>query len=185
MNQQDFINELAKLRTSATFLTLHGYRSEAGEISDFSIVFHISYKNALEKSIQELEKIIPTSVLEAQAKSELIDGYHASLKKNDSDNPDNITDAYERFFDSNGTPIKGVKLHKDSKTLHLYGMVVHKKVRIPGTYKEKNSKELTIAKDNLRKLCPVSKFRQFKLTHESVEKITVENISLLPPQSII
>jgi hypothetical protein len=41
---------------------------------------------------------------------------------------------------------------------------------------------LTIAKDKLKKNLPVSKFRQFKITTDQVESISVENISLIAPE---
>jgi hypothetical protein len=75
MDHQQFVAELGKLRTSSTFLTLKGYRSESGEVSDFSIVFHISYKNALLRSIAKLEALVPADELEAQAKEECLSSF--------------------------------------------------------------------------------------------------------------
>lgn len=180
MNTEQFVAELSKLRPGSTFLTLKGYRNASSEVADYSIIFHMSYKNALERSITTLEAVVPVTDLEATAKQELIDGYSQSLKR--IEDKEEIDDAYTRFFDSDGTPIKGVKLHTESETLHLYGLVVHKKVIMPGNYKKVNKKELTIAKDKLRKLCPVEKFRQFKILPDQVDKITVDKLSLLPPE---
>jgi hypothetical protein len=94
-----------------------------------------------------------------------------------------IEDGYTRFFDDNGSYIKGVKLHTATDTLHIYGLVVHKRLIIPGNYKTVNSKPLTIAKDKLRHLTPVGKFRQFRLLPEQVDAIAVEGLHLLPPDS--
>lgn len=181
MNNQDLVSELGKLRTSATFLSLMGYRNESGEVADFSIVFHISYENAIKRSILALEPVIPENDLEAQAKRELIDGYKNSLAKMATTPIEEIEDAYTRFTDEDGTHIKGVKLHTETDTLHLFGLVNSKRVIIPGQYKSSNKRPLTIAKDKLRKLCPVDKFRQFKLVSTQVDRISVENLSLLPP----
>lgn len=182
MDQKTFVSELAKLRPSSTFLSLLGYRNEASEIADYNIVFHMSYENALKKSISILEDIDPTDSLQATAKQELIDGYNTSLKKMQVSSIEEIDDAYSRFYDEDNIPIKGIKLHDKTNTLHLYGLVNFKRVLMPGSYPNRNRKELTIAKDNLRKIVPVGKFRQFKITPDHVNHISVENLSLLPPQ---
>ena len=181
MNQEQFVAELAKLRTSSTFLTLKGYRSESGEIADVNIIFHISYKNALLRSIGILEAVIPNDELEAQAKRECLESYMTSLDKIETTPIEEIEDSYRRFTDSNGKYIKGVKLHEQTGVLHLYGLVTQKRVIMPGLYKKVNSKPLTIAKDKLRRLCPVSKFRQFKITTDQVDSVSVEGLHLLPP----
>jgi hypothetical protein len=84
--------------------------------------------------------------------------------------------------DEDNTPIKGVKLHVATNTLHLYGLVAHKRVLMPGLYTKGNRRPLTVAKDKLRHLTPVGKFRQFKITPSQLDSISVENLSLLPPE---
>lgn len=182
MNRTQFVAELAKLRPSSTFLTLIGYRNEHSELADYSIVFHMSYENALHRSIEALSKVNPTDALQVVAKQELLDGYRASLNRMAETSIEEVDDAYTRFFDEQGNYIKGVKLHTATQALHLYGLIVHKRVHIPGMYKKSNKRALTVAKDQLRKLCPVNKFRQFKILPDQVERITVENLSLLPPE---
>lgn len=183
MDQTQFVNELSKLRPGSTFLTVKGYLNEASEVADYSIVFHMSYENALKKSIEVLEKTKVTGKLEKQAKQELIDSFNRSLAKGASDPELEERDpTYSHFKDEAGNYVKGVKLHDATNTLHLYGLVVHKKVLMPGHYPEKNKRELTKAKDKLRHLTPVGKFRQFKITPAQVDSISVENISLLPPE---
>jgi hypothetical protein len=182
MNKEDFVRELSKLRSSATFLTVKGYSSENSEVSDFSIVFNMSYKNALEKSLMALESYVPADELEAQAKTELMESYSKSLNKINSTPLETVDDGYERFYDENNQVIKGVKLHKATDTLHLFGLLVHKRVIMPGNYKKVNHKSLTIIKNKLKKMCVVEKFRQFRID-SNVESINVNHISLLPPES--
>ena len=181
MNKEQFVAELAKLRPSATFLSLSGYRNEHSEVADYSIVFHMSYENALKRSIVALEGMVPADDLQAVAKRELIDGYNKSLSKMAETSIEEVDDAYTRFFDNDGSYIKGVKLHTETDTLHLYGLVNSKRILVPGCYPARNKRALTVAKDKLRKMCPVNKFRQFKLTPDQVDRIAVENLSLLPP----
>lgn len=182
MDRQEFVKELSKLRPSSTFLTLHDYNNEYGELADYSIAFHISYQNALKRSILIMNGVIPENDLEAQAKMELLDSFNTSLTKLKEITIDKIDDAYTRLFDDNGNEIKGIKIHTESNTLHMYGFVVFKRILLPGVYPKRNKKPLTIAKDKLRRLTPVDKFRQFRITSEQVGSIVVEHLSLLPPE---
>jgi hypothetical protein len=175
-----FVTELSKLRSNSTFLTLKGYRNEYSEVSDYSIVFNISYANSLEKSIEALNIYVPESDLEVKAKQELIDGFKKSLNKMETLPFEELDEHYSHFQDDDGNYIKGVKYHHKTDTVHLYGFVAHKKVIIPGNYPKSNKRELTIVKDKLRKLCPVTKFRQFKIVPNQLDYIRVNKITLLP-----
>jgi hypothetical protein len=178
MNQHDFVNVLAKLRPSATFLQLHKYQNEVGEVANYNIVFHVSYKSALERSILSLESYHPLDDLEAIAKDQLLDSHRASLSKLESSSDSD--ERYSYFYDSEGSVIKGVKLHKLTNTLHLYGAVVSKKVTTPVVRKVTNKSGLTLAKDKLRQLTPLSAFCQFKITSDKVDKISVEKLQIKP-----
>lgn len=185
MNKEEFIEALSELRPASTFLTLKGYRNSVGEVSDFSVAFHIDYKQALRKSIEIVDEMKLTTPLEKLARDELIESFNKSLVKMEETPLEEIEDGYTRFFDEEGNHIKGVKLHNATNTLHMYGLVVHKRVRVYGNYPVVNSKRLTIAKDKLRHLTPAGKFRQFRITPQQVESLRVQNISLLPPTDLI
>jgi hypothetical protein len=181
MNQGQFVSELSKLRPSSTFLSLIGYRNDHSEVADYSIVFHISYANALRRSLVALESFVPSDDLEATAKQELMTSYQASLDKMKTTPMEELEDHYTHFLDENNTYIKGVKVHTATGTLHLYGLVANKRVLMPGIYKKVNSRPLTIAKNKLASRTPCGKFRQFKITPFQVDRISVDNLSLLPP----
>lgn len=183
MDKKQFIDELSKLRHNSTFLTLKNYKNEYGEIADHNIIFHMSYKSALQKSLYILSSYKPVNDLQRIAKRELLESFEKSLSNIESTEIEDIDDGYQRFFD-NGKYIKGVKLHIASETLHLYGLLVNKKICVHGSYPIRNKQLLTIAKDQLRSLCPVSKFRQYKITKYNVEYISVQGIHLLPPDSV-
>lgn len=185
MDQQEFLKELSKLRTSSMFLTLHGYRNEASEVADYSIAFHMSYKSALERSIEKLQAMSLTKELEKLAREELIASFQKSLLKMETVPMEERDDAYAHFIGENGQIIKGVKLHLATSTLHLYGLVVHKLVKMPGSYPKVNHKPLTVAKDKLRYMTPAGKFRQFRITPDQVDRIVVQGKSLLPPDDSV
>jgi hypothetical protein len=54
---------------------------------------------------------------------------------------------------------KGVKLHIETQKLHIFGLVVRKKVVKAIEYKETKSRELTIVQNKIKKLC---EFKQDK-----------------------
>lgn len=182
MDNQQFVTELTKLRPGSTFLTLRGYRNEASEIADYSIAFHFSYENALKKSIETLAEMELTGDLEKEARAELLNSFAMSLARGAaSPELEERDPTYTYFKNDDGEYVKGVKYHPAKDTLYLYGLVVHKRVLLPGFYPTKNKRPLTQAKDKLRYLTRVGKFRSFKITSSQVDSIQVENLSLLPP----
>ena len=95
--------------------------------------------------------------------------------------PEEIEPTYDCYFNDKGEIIKGIKVHSTSGELHLYGLLHQKRVLVPGSYKPKgNKQDLTVEKDKIRKLCPVNKFRQFRILPEQLEKISVCGMELLP-----
>lgn len=184
MNIKEFAKELSTLRPSSTFLSLIGYRNFYSEISDYSIVFHISYEAALKKSISYLESLNNLSSIEKMAKEELLNSFNNSLDKTNVSSFDLLSNSYSYVYDENDVPLKGIKIHDQTGILHLYGLVVHKRIIMPGLYPHRNRRELTVVKDQLRRQCSIGKFRQFRITPNQVERIAVENLSLLPPNYI-
>lgn len=181
MDKKQFVDELAKLRPSATFLYLKSYRNVASEIADYSLVFHVSYKAAVQRSIEFLEKFTPTNPLQEQAKESLMFEFKNSLWSIPQDDTERHQSNYRRFKDQDGNYIKGIKLHTRSDTLHLNGLLVKKYVILPGLYDHKRESNLFKEKKKLRRLCPVGRFRQFKILPNQVDRISVENLCLLPP----
>lgn len=182
MNKQQFVKELGKLRPSSTFLSVLGYRNEAFEIADYNIIFHMSYANTVTRSIAVLQDIVPANDDEKKAKAELLSSFHNSLTKALSMSVEETDPAYTYLLDSDGNIIKGIKLHPKTDTLHLFGLIVNKRILMPGSYEPDTRKPFTIVKDNLRRRCPISKFRQFRMKADQVDSISVQNLSLLPPE---
>lgn len=166
MDKSKFVEEINKVNPSSTFLSILGYKNSNQEVSNFSIVFHVSYENALRKSIKIVEAFNPTTPLELQAKEEVLESLNKSL-----------TNPKETNYKSLGNGVREL-----NGEVYLHGFLVHKRVIESGDYKEKNSKPLTIEKNKIRDMCPVSKFRQFKITPDKVDLISVQGLHLLPPQ---
>lgn len=153
-------------------MTISGYSNANGEIANYSIVFNVSYENALKKSIEIINNYNAESNLQKTAKAEVLKSLNKSLT-----NLESVGDGYDKVV-SKGKLIKGIKFHRSSAAYHIYGFVVHKKVLLPATYKDVKSSDLTIEKRKLMKLCPVSKYRQFKLSN-SFEKIAIDGKVIL------
>lgn len=176
----NLVREFSKLGSASTFLSLSQYKNEYNEVANYSIVFNINYITALQRSIDFLSNLELTSDLEKQVKEELLISLNNSLTKNKDISDEPLKDGYQYFFDDNGVPIKGIKLHLDNNILYLYGLIVHKRVIIPGQYPIKNKKIVTVCKDKLRSMTPVGKFRQFRILPEQVQHIAVQNMVLYP-----
>lgn len=177
MNLEQMVDTFAKLRPSATFVSVKEYLNSYHELSDFGIVFHIDYEAALKRSYEIVSGFKAEDILTREAKrlvlSSLtgrIDAYKTPLEERD--NP------YVYFKDIDGNYIKGIKAHEDTNDLFMFGFVVSKKILVPAEYKHTNSAPLTIAREKIESLTPVSKFRQFRLIPKSYRTITVENLQI-------
>lgn len=73
----------------------------------------------------------------------------------------------------------GVRIHDDSGTVHVTGLVTHKVVLTKGTYKVVNSKPLTIAKNDISKSLPSSKFRQYILENVTGANLNGETVEFV------
>lgn len=183
MDKKEFVAEIAKLRPGSTFLVLHKYKNKAGEISDFNIIFNMSYENALKRSIAIMEKLeVPGPGIRRLAFDQVLDSFERSLHKVQTTPVEELDDTYHRYHDEDGKLIEGIKLHVESDTLHLFGLVHLKRIIVPGEYKEVVSRDLTLEKKEFVRKCPVSKFRQFILRADQLERIAVQHMSLLPPE---
>lgn len=183
MNKTQFVTELSKLHPASTFLTVAGYRNAHSEVANYSIVFHMSYQNALKRSIAMLEQLNVSGAAENFAREEVLGSLRDSLIRVTDSPIEARHDGYRHFKDTDGNYIKGIKLHDRTNTLHLYGLVAHKRVIMPGIYPTRHENALAKAKRHLRQLTPAGKFRQFKMTPNQVEYISVSNLTLLPPEN--
>lgn len=181
---------LSKFRRNAMFLTVRNYRNEFDEVSDFSVVFHIDYLNAVKRS-REIIKLHKIGFKDCQgkkfslqdldtAKSELLSSYSDTLA---GFNPRyTCQDVYDQVLDCDGKVIPGIKLHLAQDVLHLEGYRVQKKVLTPGKYPVVEHHPITMAKNFLRAKTPVDRWGQWKLVPKRFSQINVEAISISDQQ---
>jgi hypothetical protein len=177
MTVEELVNVFAKLRPNATFVSIKEYTNNYNEISNFGIVFHIDYKEVLKRSQKIVSSYRSEDILYKEAKrlvlSSLngrIDSYKNPLEERDA--------PYVYFKDAYGKYIKGIKAHQETGDLYMFGLLVSKEILVPANYKQTNSSSLTLAKEKIERITPVSKFRQFKLIPRSYKEITIENITI-------
>jgi hypothetical protein len=137
-------------------------------------VFGASYSNALKKSVKILEELDlstvtgtgfgPDDVVKAHV--ELLASVRKSLEAPGENPGYTKTGYYESLCD-------GVKYSPESGRLYVYGMRVHKRVIIPGVHKVVKSAAKTLAKNALRNLLPVSKFREFILDETHMNRLSL------------
>ncbi len=178
VDNQKLVSVFAELRPSSTFLGIKGYRNNHGEVSNFGIIFHVSYERILQKSLVIAEAFKTTNDLEVQAKVEVIQSFKNSIERFAAEPIEQREDAFVHFQDADGRFIKGVKSHKQTNELYLYGYLHHKEVVVPGTYKVVKNKELTVAKKRITSLTPADKWRQFSLSPNRFEDINVQGLNL-------
>ena len=165
------INAIDKLRESTTkgcrFMSFLYTSKGTGETSKYQINFGIDYHAACAEDKVKLESYIPKDELEETAKAEMIQSLTETLTLGVSSAYTNV-DVFE--------PIgKGMKQHKETNELYLWGFVESKQQVAPPTNPKKpvNSRPLTLAKKAIEKSCDFKrlKFGQFILNPSNIAGI--------------
>jgi hypothetical protein len=176
------------LNPRSMFLAISGYQNNFGEVSDFQVVFHSNYFNAVRKTLKTIQKYTPKAhdcVDQGfdldhlrDARKEMIYSLNLSLKG--EYDPDFIhpyytcAGVYAPVKGRNGRNIRGVILHKRTKTLHIHGLKVNKRIVKTGSYGKRARKPMTLAKRWLKKGTPLENWRQFKLLPGRFKKLAVQ-----------
>ena len=163
----DNINRaIDKSPTGVTMVSIREYQNSNGEISNNIVNIGASLENAKNKDIEFLKGKTGSTEIEEIARLELI----KSLESPNANRSKGQIDAYT-------TIAKGIKVHNATGEIYVFGLRMKKEIVQPGTYPIVNSKELTIAKNILRKDLKSSKFTQFKISEISEIRIAGEEIS--------
>lgn len=169
---------VAKTIKGTSFVGIKNYENKQGEVSNQTIVAGITYENCLVndfKVLQEkqnevfetLQKDFPIELIETAYKNvyksletRLSSEEVKEALRQQNDKTLKLSDAQKDAY----THItKGVKVNKDTKQIHVFGLVVKKTVLVSIEYKQTNSRELTIVQNKIKKLCEFKqdKYRSF------------------------
>ncbi len=194
MGSQLFISKATEIfshiDTKSMFITIHDYKNNYGEVATHSLCWHINYEKAVEKSYDIIENFIPTvdfciakpyTVEDLKkAQTELLDSFYDTLVLGEGNNPryTNVN-TYDKVFGIDGQIIPGLKIHKENYQIHLTNIYrIAKIVMIEGCYPKTNRDRKTIAKSDLRKLCPIKNWGQFVLDIGRFRTLTVNKITV-------
>jgi hypothetical protein len=167
---QNLIDKLTSFK-GTTFASLC-YTNAQNEEARYTVVLGGKYSNLLEKSKAELESLIPSFTgLELEAANEVMASLNKSIEahKNGKQNED-FTKANQYISIGNG-----LNINKTDLTLQLYGIVTKKEVVKEGEPKKvRKSSPLVVAKNKIRKSLSIGKLREFSITADEVEKMTLK-----------
>ena len=151
------------------FMTFLYTSKGTGETSKYQINFGIDYHNAVEADKLALESYEPKDELEKEAKTQMLQSMTETLTEG-------VSSSYtqKETFDNIG---KGIRQHRETGELYIYGFVQSKEQVAPPTKEKKpvNSRPLTLAKKSIEKACEFkrNRFGQFILTPQNIGGIVV------------
>jgi hypothetical protein len=149
------------------FVGVRDYVNKQGEKSNYLINSGVSYLKILNDDLQSLteNKKDIFATLQKSYSTELIEqafnNVLTSLNKRLSDETtkeqlraegDKTIAQSDAQIDAYINLATGVKLHKDSLKIHVYGLVVRKTILQAIEYKKTNSRDLTIVQNRIKKL---------------------------------
>lgn len=190
--KENVLLAVAKTIKGTSFIGVKNYENAQGEVSNQTILAGISYENALNSdfiTLKENRQIVFDTLLKDYPFELVKEAYkkvYESLEKRTStpefkeklrlENDQTIkrSDAQINAFNHIA---KGVKVHKDTDKVFIFGLVVKKTVLTPIEYKQTKSKDLTIVQNKIKKLCD---FRQNKYKEFVFEKseLKIQGITL-------
>lgn len=187
-DMKNLINLFGKFANlnGAKFISLVEYKSEkTGEIATHVINTNISVMNAKQSDFETLKA---TTTDNLKIKEGLgLDVYNLALSEMTASAEKNLNpDKSKRTKNSVGqtdayiTLTNGLKVHKETGNLHIFGMAVAKNVIKAGEYKQVNSADKTLAKKDITKQLNLKagKFRTFIVGNIKDVKMNGETIEI-------
>lgn len=158
--------------TFASFL----YRSKSdGSLSRFTVILGAKYSNLLEKSKLALEIEMQTMEKELlPAAQAVMESLNKSIEAHaKGEQHENYTKRNQYIPLGNGVSINSV-----DNSLQIFGLIHSKVVLQEGVRKEVKSAPFTIAKNKVRSLLPISKFREFAFDAGNIETVKVNGSTI-------
>jgi hypothetical protein len=174
---------LNRVTPGSTFMSIMGYTNNFDEVSNFGLVFHINYMNAVRKAMKFWDEYEPENRTEALARFDLLHSYQDTLngfnpRARSAHAYDRSAHAYDPIVDGHNNPIKGVKWYRRGEEVHIWGFRVHKVIVRPGYYPDDDVSELAWARRRLIMMTPIGNYRQFKIIEGRYDHIGVAGLTL-------
>jgi hypothetical protein len=167
----------------ARFASLTYLSKKHGELARYTANFGFTYAQVLEKSKLELELLIAENTdkwdaVTKEAAAELMASFNESIEKHAKGEQNSAYTKKGQYV-----PLgNGVNLNSTDNTIQLFGLVLTKTVLVEGTYPVVNSAPKTIAKNKLRKMLPIGKFREFALDEWQVAQMKINGDTIEIPE---
>lgn len=146
-----------------------------GETARHTLILGFNRETLYEKDIAILSDLLPTvEGLKQEAVAAILKSRQTSLAVGIGNNPDYTCAGL--YVEPEG--LNGIKVHIINGSLHVCGLQESKVVLTPGTYKKVNSAALTLAKREIEKLLPSTRFRQYRLDRVTLAKMNGETLEL-------
>ena len=158
-------------KASSSFVSVKYTAKSSGETSRQTLQVGVPYLSVMEKSLVIAQAVKNNNLLNlsddlfTEAKTAIVASLDKRINKYKNE-PQAVEDTAVYNYESDG-----IKTHKETSQVYVNGLVIAKKVLVPGDHKVVNSRPLTLAKKKIEKLLPISKYRQFIVSAEHVEKI--------------
>lgn len=186
MKKTSLLREFAKIN-GVKFIALNNYLSEkSGEIANHIINVGISIENAKLTDLNRLnactdadiQHIAETAKIALETVKTAFSEMVQSANKNLSENIKDRSTQSQAQTDAYITVMPGLKLHKDTMQLHIFGQAIKKTVVVAGEYKTVNSSDKTLAKNAIKKFLDLrsDKFRNFILGNVNEIKMNGETL---------
>lgn len=175
------------------FVTFNGssfvgltYTNKDGETSNHVINVGFSYGNAVKKDLLKLQTAdinniaaaidYPIALVETTI-NKMIDGFIKNQNKETQSNQSKAQqDAYIKI-----EGIEGIKIHKKTQQIYVYAMSISKEILTKGTYTERNSNEITLCQNAIKKYLNLStaKYRKFVINANQFHRITANKLETI------
>lgn len=180
---KEIIQKIRDLSGKAQFVSFIYTSKGSGETARHTLIVGASYNKLIEKSrlalelmpISELVQAGVCSTLVEQAKNEVLASFDKTLAAH-AKGEQNEDYTKKGQYVSLGN---GLNLNLNDNSIQFFGLSRAKVVLSPGVHKVVNSRPLTIAKDKIKKLLPVDKFREFALDSGNIRTARIDGETLV------
>ena len=168
------------MMNGSSFVGIRKYVNSHKEISNHVIIANFSYGNAVAKDLVKLKGATDADVeniaksghtieLVKQAIAKMIE----SFEKNS--NPETASNQSKAQKDTYTKVTDCIKMHNETGELYIYAIGHSKVIVEKGEYKEKNSNDLTLAQNAVKKYFDLTtaKYRNFKVVDEQMEAVVI------------
>lgn len=146
-----------------------------GSTARYTLILGASYLNLLERSKLELELSMSTIAPELRkAADDVLESINKSIAAHKAGTQSDDYTKKGQYTQIEG----GLNINTDN-TFQMFGLLHSKVVLVPGTPKKTKSSPHTIAKNIIRKMLPISKFREFALDLGHIRTVRMDGQTLV------